>query len=186
MDLKPRKDIPLETLVGRDATLKYNDETDKVSVMVDGKRVGTLISATPKSVTKEWLRTGEPYRAIIVHADDETRELAAALVYYRDELNRRLKNKSDAPDWRLMGVLSNDMQLAASLVRRGDRVEIDLDPANGKYAALTESGDVIGYLPAAAAKYYETLDPDLATAFVVENEKDENARYIPRVSIFEQ
>lgn len=186
VDLKPRKDMPLESLVGCDATLKYNDEADKVSVLVDGKRVGTLISPTPKSVAKEWLRTGEPYRAVVDYADDEKRELSVALFYYRDELGRRLQSKPDAPSWRLMGVRSDDMQLAASMAKRGDRVQIDLDPANGKYAAMTEGGDVLGYLPAAAANYYETLDPDSAAAFVVENEKDENARRVPRISIFEQ
>ncbi|MBQ3762187.1 MAG: hypothetical protein II875_09305 [Clostridia bacterium] len=185
VDLKPRKDIPLETLTGRDASFSYNEETDKVSVLAEGKRVGTLVHPTAESVAKEWLRTGEPCRAVIVHADDEKRELSAALVFYRDELARRLKSSPDARAWRLMGVRSNDIQLAAALTRRGDRVQIDLDPANGKYAVLTEDGSVLGYLPAAAAKYYETLDPDAVSAFVAENGKDENGLCVPRVSIFD-
>lgn len=152
---------------GRHVTfrLRENERTASLRILSGEDWIGTVDSGTIVSVAAEWLRTGEPYRACVMSADDETRVLSIGAIFYRDELGKLQKRFPDAPRYKIMGTRSEDAYLIAHDTQIGEALTVDLDPKKNRYALYNYPGEIVGYLSTSAAKYAEEHDIDRIKAY---------------------
>lgn len=163
--IRPQIKRGYEKLVGEKVTLESNS-FDSVDVYVDDALIGVLEQPTICSVSREWLKTGEPYLGYVTHADNEERELSISIMFYRDELSRYLKSQPDAPEFKVMGSRGEDAQLALIDTNVGEKLTLDIDPDKNRYALYNVFGNCVGYPSASATKLIEEKGEEGLTLIV--------------------
>lgn len=134
-------------------------------------------------MVKDWISRKDPVLACITSADDEKREYAVDIVFYRDQFKYLLERNPNARKYRLTGNKSEEMQDRVSNLKKGKPLTIEYDIEKDKYAVL--DGWEIGYLPASAARIVEERGAEDVTAYVAGTEIDDNWKTVVYIYLFE-
>lgn len=160
----------LESYVGSPVTFQASEE--KTAVVLSGVIVGFIASGRIASMVKDWLSRNHPVLAYFTSADDEKREYAIDIVFYRDQFRHLLERHPDAKKYKLTGNRSEEMQRNIGDLKEGQRLALEYDYEKEKYAVL--DGWKIGYLPASAEKIVEEYGQDDVNVFVAGTEIDDD------------
>lgn len=174
-------DLSLEPFVGDQLSFQFSDGV--AYVVHGGDIIGALDQSRICEMVDDWIKRNEPILAYFSSADDEKREYALAVAFYRDKFKYLIRKHPDAKRYKLIGNRSEEMQGNIGDLKEGQSLTVEYDYEKEKYAVL--DGWEIGYLPASAARIVNEYGPDDVKVFVAGTEIDEELKTVVYVYVFD-
>lgn len=170
-------DVASAILKGEERIVQVGyDEDDKAVLLAeDDKIFGRIRDEKKMEMVRDFMKRGDPVGAVL-------REDAATvdLLFFRDR--RKGQEWREQTVVKLTGCKSKACQEWITLLTPGDEVEVEEDDEHEGRVNVSQCGNLIGRLPAAAAKRW--LEEEGVLTVVESVDMDDNADYYPSIRIY--